>query len=794
MMNNANSTWAVVVGIDAYDHFNHLTGAANDAVAAVGWLRRLSVPDGQIMLHAAPTEASDKAVNDLGMTVGGCTEPAIFESFQRLIEGQGGSKLFVFLSGHGVFEPGGERVFLTQEASETVLSNLGIAWYTKLLLGLPFERQIIVMDGCLNLPYSPAKRASFTGGQHPGVAPGPPRAEVLQAFCYGASQGERAQESDGRGIFSANLLTALDPDQPQSACVDIDDATGTVQLDLMRAVQKVAGPETTDQAGQMDRVQSPGIQITSMGKTPPVVPVAEFTPADPVRLTVSIGPDTALPDVTRVALWSEENDWRRVLPETWKKPIPPVYERHLPPNIGVTVRCTVRAGSQWIQPSSRDTHTAGDQEIEFDLQAGGSGGTDAQTVVVVDELGRFAPAITPKRQRRVEKALDDLDGSVDFEVDRGGVRFEIAGAPEQARRTASDIGRLITVDTDWSVRTTVDTSGAALPRTEVVELRITRSRALRLAGLLADEYVVTIGGEQRSPLGLADVPWVPAEGPTMISVELPWGTWTRRVVPSPGEDAVIELPRRIGVPPLRTMILRDPRGHPGHPLTVRTARADISGSPIVDAQGEAVGPELRTGHSPGSAWLGKVHCPSQKVSEPGRWRRFVEVQGLRLPLSETGPIAIYLGRLPRAEPLSTVETRAWDRLVGAGRLDMLSSHEAQKLAIGKWRDVLFGLAGAYACYAKREDKFLEETLENLRHLDPELPDLPLLEAGLDRRLGRRRKDVGKDLRPDAVPLFRWGIPMGVLAAHHYEQPELARNLEKIEARLVSSSSWTLWRA
>lgn len=788
-MDDADSTWAIVVGIDAYDHFDPLTGAANDAVAAVKWLRRLGVPDEQIMLHAAPTNASEKAVKDLGIPVGGCKEAEIFESFRRLIKGRRGSKLFVFLSGHGLFEPGGDRVFLTQESCEDVPVNLGVEWYAELLLGLPFKRQIIVMDGCLNLPYSPAKRAEFEGGRHPGVKPRPPRADVLQAVCYGASQGETAQELDGRGMFSANLLAVLDPDRPQVTCIDIDDETGTVQWDLKRAVERVAGPATREQAAELGRVQNPKIEIPSKGPAPSVVPVAEFTRSDAVRLTVSIGPDTALPDVTRVALWSEQTDWRRVLENT----IPPVYERHLPPNLVVTARCTVRPGSEWIQPGPEDRHTDEDQEIEFDLKTGPSGPSDARTVYVVDMDDRIAPRITDRGQRLVEEALDDFGGGVDFEFDRGGVRFEIEDAPEQASRAASDIARLIDIDTGARFKTAVDVVGAALQRPEAIEVRVTAHQARRLAGLHADDLVVMVGDQRRTPLELVDVPWVPAEGPTRVSVELPWGTWITRVAPSQGEDAVVELPRKVGVPPLRTTLLRDPRGHPGHPLTVRTARADISGSPMVDAEGEAIGPELTIEPSPGSAWLGKVHGPSQKVLEPGRWQRFVETHGLRFPLSETGPIALHLGRFPRAEPLSTQDTEAWDQLVAAGRLDDVSGREAQSLAVGKWGELLIGLAGAYACYAQRQDEFLAETLENLRHLDPGLPDLPLLEAGLDQQLGQRREEVGESLCADAVPLFRWGIPIGVLAAHHYDQPELARRLEKIEARLVSSSSWTLWR-
>ena len=44
-----------------------------------------------------------------------------------------------------------------------------------------------------------------------------------------------------------------------------------------------------------------------------------------------------------------------------------------------------------------------------------------------------------------------------------------------------------------------------------------------------------------------------------------------------------------------------------------------------------------------------------------------------------------------------------------------------------------------------------------------------------------------------VPLFRWGVAIGALAAEHYEQRELAQRLAALDRRVVVSSIWTMWR-
>jgi hypothetical protein len=167
------------------------------------------------------------------------------------------------------------------------------------------------------------------------------------------------------------------------------------------------------------------------------------------------------------------------------------------------------------------------------------------------------------------------------------------------------------------------------------------------------------------------------------------------------------------------------------------------------------------------------------------------------PLSETGPLAVQTGRNPRAEPLSAIPSPHWDRLVSSGRLDDIAPREAVGLTNDKWAEPLLGLAGAYACFAQQSDEYLRIVLENLRRLEPDLPDLPILEAALDRRAQKRTK-VADELNAlghsGVVPVFRWGVALGILASEHYNVPALGAHLRLVEQRLAPNSTWTMWRA
>ena len=148
-----SATWALVVGIDEYEHFTPLTGAARDAAAATRWLLKVGVPKGQILLHAAPSAAAEAEIGALDLPVRGCTQPEIETSFVELAE-HTGERLFVFLMGHGFYEPTEGRVFLTQESRRNHPANLGIEPYCRWLQGVDFGLQVVIFDGCQNLPYT----------------------------------------------------------------------------------------------------------------------------------------------------------------------------------------------------------------------------------------------------------------------------------------------------------------------------------------------------------------------------------------------------------------------------------------------------------------------------------------------------------------------------------------------------------------------------------------------------------------------------------------------------------------
>ena len=122
-----------------------------------------------------------------------------------------------------------------------------------------------------------------------------------------------------------------------------------------------------------------------------------------------------------------------------------------------------------------------------------------------------------------------------------------------------------------------------------------------------------------------------------------------------------------------------------------------------------------------------------------------------------------------------------------GELSRLSDSEAESLASRKWDDLLLGLAGAYSCYANGQDSFLEGTLDNLRALEPDLPDVAVLEAALDARRNRHRPEVSGRLWNAGVPVFRWGVAIGRLAAEHYGDERLDQRLRTVERGLVRNS-------
>jgi tetratricopeptide (TPR) repeat protein len=294
-MDLAKSTWALVAGIDQYQgkRIRPLKGAARDAVAAVTWLRSLGVPDGQILFHAHPSPAAKQDVDDLGIRVRGCTNDELVDSILHL-ERSKGARLFVFLSGHGLFEPTTGPLFLTQDAREGCMRNLGLNEYIKFFMSFKFPKQFLFLDGCLNHPYRRTVRQRLS-------AEGPParigtyteRKATTMWACLAAENGETALEDEKarRGLFLRYLLEAVDPAQPHPEVVRKDPRSQAVVVNLFYAVYKVAQQRVVEESKRKGRAHHPGLGTYGLrSQRPDSVILYTFTPEAASKLASQPAP------------------------------------------------------------------------------------------------------------------------------------------------------------------------------------------------------------------------------------------------------------------------------------------------------------------------------------------------------------------------------------------------------------------------------------------------------------------------------------------------------------------------
>ena len=100
--------------------------------------------------------------------------------------------------------------------------------------------------------------------------------------------------------------------------------------------------------------------------------------------------------------------------------------------------------------------------------------------------------------------------------------------------------------------------------------------------------MIKVGDTSVTPNALVSSPAVPVDGPTTVLMT-PWGAWSERFEVTRGDTTRATLPKTVGIPPLRALMLRDEYGELDEDRSVITARADLSGSSIVDAEGRQVG-------------------------------------------------------------------------------------------------------------------------------------------------------------------------------------------------------------
>lgn len=768
-MREAATTWALVVGIDAYDAFPPLQGAARDAAATVRWLRRLGVPDEQVLLHAAPCDAARPDLDALGRTWLGCTEPEIWGSFDRLWQEQG-SRLFVFLSGHGFYEPSGARVFLTQEANQRALKNLGIDWYAALLRGFAFDRQFLVMDGCLNLPYTASERARFKPGQQSAVELPPPRLGVQQYLCTAAAPGERALEDAGRGLFTSALLTMLDLDSRCVDCTDIDETTGAYRLDLRTAVDAVRR-QVADRAAAVGRVQQPVFQPLHDGYSPAVVPVAEVVPDGTSDVQLRVRPEAALPAVREVVVFSTDSSWLR----RW--PVPPEERRlRLPVGVPVTVLCKVQKDAAWTEPAQQSFLTLDSGNvIEVRLEAPAA--TEDFTVRIAT-VGPSGDGVSGMENcdayAHVNDVLSGTEVPVRMDTHETGPVLRGAWADSVALgELALRVGSVIDHHTDDAVHTVIrglDTRGV---RTLV---RVVAPSPRTLAGLLQDEPTVHVGEHRLSVAACAEGAELEVPpGPVTVRVDLPWGTWRSRPVCRPGATTDVALPASVGLPPLRVLLLDDASGEVGP----RSSLVLADGSPEPHLLGRPL-----TGHRRRTAWAGEVSLARPTGSGvAGAYPApddVVTVGAYSLPLNPVGPVAVLPTATPRAEPLSLLPLPLWDRLV-TGRPGPV---DPGQVPTGQ---PILALMAAYADLEAGRLEAVDVLLDRLAVEAPFLPDVAVLRAAAGYAQGIDALTWLHD-----APVLRRGVTLAALAARDHGLDEAADRWQALERRLVAESVWTLW--
>jgi hypothetical protein len=375
-MNEGATTWALVVGIDEYDSplVPKLKGAAADAAAAVTWLRRLGVPDGQIFLHAAPATESKGLVEGLGIPFKDGRDATIWSSVSKFLDVTDGTRLFVFLCGHGLYEPSTKRIFLTQEAGvDRVYSNLGIDLYIDLFLSTVFPRQFLIMDGCLNLPYSPAERQKIRAAMRNGIDPAQftPRPGNSLIACFGAAQGQRVVEISGRGAFMRRLLKAMDPDSPAAEATTLDWTTGRLEVDILNVMTKgVASQVEADANNLTPRVQqTPQPLAYGFRRIDGHAPMFELAPKTPVTLEVRVKPTAAAPDLTSIHLWVDEPPFQLSFqqPDQGATQVTPPVLCRVPPSLDIRAECRSRRGTPWARMAELRLHEDADRVVVFDM-------------------------------------------------------------------------------------------------------------------------------------------------------------------------------------------------------------------------------------------------------------------------------------------------------------------------------------------------------------------------------------------------------------------------------------------
>ncbi|MCX5232000.1 caspase family protein [Streptomyces sp. NPDC006553] len=810
--------WALVVGIDAYDDPNiqDLGGAVRDACEAVTWLRNAGVPDDHILLNAQPTEASRPLLESLGPGVAwrDASERDIAESVSRL-RAQTGSHLFVFLVGHGIYDPSAKRLFITKEASGgdfDVFSNLAVEEYIELFLSMSFPEQLLVMDGCQNVPYGESERSKIPAGMP--FAGFNAKAGNTLVFCFACQQGEQAVEVEGRGLFLKHLLAAIDTRNPSSQILHLDFDSGDVSIDLRKAVTDAVGPVVKEIAwAQRPRIrQEPGVQVYGAGTARNVWPL-HLPPTPAARLSIAVKPASAVRDVEAILVQVEGPPyWSRVAPVPPSRTVQVPFENRLPHETSLSVKCRLKSTSTWRKPAERRLRIdESDREVVFALrkaQAGentrrstwgaGDDGTAWVFVEGVDAGGRPDSSAIRNAVRSIggNTPGSPPDSSSGIEVTRKDGGLFISGRYDDRERLAQFASRVATtlaLAAPEGVSATI--SDSPVSSGTAVRIVLPDGGPEPLVGSLVNTPVISVGQLTRTVRAIETDPLVGVQpGHVEVRVDLPWGSWSDVVEVFEGIEKDVHLPHTVGngLVPLRVGIRADVwEGLPGCSVLgfgPRPTKAMIHGNHHGSSASLQTLPGsdgwLLTAHPEDSTWGTCVSLPDTDVT---------------FPLHPSLPLALDGGEgAAWVEPLSTIPVPEWDELVSLGRL---GGHEPRSLldADKGWApDPVLTLARAYACYAAGADTYTRRILGLLRRRGVDMCDIAVLEGMTALRSGGSAPKAARSaLAPwaeaETVPVLRWGVAPAIALAEELNLHAWHTRLETVEASLSPNSVWSVWR-
>ncbi|MDB5601705.1 MAG: hypothetical protein JWN71_3749 [Xanthobacteraceae bacterium] len=817
-MEDAARTWALVVAIDQYDdaRIKKLTGSIGDAVAAINWLRDLGVPAANILVNASPV--GDARFSTLGVVPKDASEKSIWSSIKRIATVGNGDRLFVFLSGHGIYDADNRRrVFLTQEyaVDDNFAANLDIEAYIDFFLSLSFQRQFLFFDGCLNYAMDPSLRSLIVPGR-PRLEGFTPKPDNGLIACYAAAQAQRATELNGRGAMMGQLLKDLDLAQLKTLavhdrrqnCIIYDWRDGSRRLNLTALFTDIVKLKIEAAVAAAGARQTPGIKPYGAAESR-FLPFLELAPEPTVQVTIDVRPDEARPAVERINLHLTLPSRDRDLPVI-PHPLSLPDVCHVPKNARVTLYCIPTPEWEVEEAPPDFSADAASHAAIFKLRRHSSPPSPNDLIVLSKFNVKIGPPLTSETYLQRED-YDDFAQTIGppagMKHNEDGPDFDIVeGNYEAARTTAIDWARKIrtTKNVDVVIAPPRRTKEQSRPN---LQLKFEPGWARGVAGFLREAPLIAIGRPGTTDRGslwnqpgdysaaaLEDLQAVHVEpGINRVRIDLPWGSWTEFVdVPAAGR-AVITMPESVGLPPLRNEfsgVLK--------PSAIYV-KGSIGGLSVADRHVEpswSDGPWTMFETLSAEA----AFSPTIVTIAPGAGEAVVDAYQINflLPPTRSLPLSLLVdlaGPSPRVEPCDFSPRPEWDLIISTGRLDAISPQRLHTLCDAEWpagESWFLQLGLAYAACAAGAWSDLWDAVRHLRDEGVAVVDVDLLDHACqlhllkdhDRDLERRAVDR---LNSGEIPALRWGFPL----ARQLTGDEDGL-LGKIEATLSDASVFSVW--